>query len=368
MTDGQWLFATFLALYLVESIRWLPPQAVLLIGRGGEGGWKWQRPSATFRFRGRAAIFLPLLPPLPTWRITSEWGLVPSGEVLEAAPEDRGAPVLRIPWADLAPVAEDSRLRFTERLDLPTVNEAEARRFAAQLSTWQSLDPAARESAFLAEAARTLAQEPLKESLLAADYQTRWLRRLGSLMALWCYAGISWLYWRFGESPALLVGVAGLFVLMITQAIVFLAACKRQLNESGTAVPWRRLKTMGILLFPPMAIRAADHLLALQAPWSHPLAARGLVEEKRWQRAASETWRVAAYRPEGKGPGLGLGLEAQALHLFFQRLEVDILALDAPPENLTSTQSYCPRCRAVFTATTDVCADCGGVRLIQPST
>lgn len=363
MTDGQWLFATFLALYLMESIRWLPPQAVLLVGSGGEGGWKRVRPSATFRFRGRAAIFLPLLPPLQAWRLTSEWPLVPSEEVVAVAPEDRGAPALRIPWADLAPAAHDSRLRLTALLDLPVVNEAEARRLAAQLSAWKALEPAAQEAAFLAEAERTLAQAPLKESLLAADHGTRWLRWLGSSIAIWSYGGISWLYWRFGESNALLVGVIVLFGLMITQASVFLSASKRHRQNAGTAVPWRWLKTMGILLFPPMAIRAADHLLALQTPWSHPLAARGLVPEKSWQTAASEAWRMAAYQPEGQSPGL----EALALQQFFKSGGVAIQEWDAPPKKLDATQAYCPRCRAVFTASAGVCADCGGVRLIRPS-
>jgi hypothetical protein len=363
MTDGQWLFATFFALYLLESLRWLPPHTVLLVGSGRAGGWRWVRPSATFRLRGRGALFLPLWPPLPTWRLTSEWALVPSPETLDAAAEDTQLSALAVPWAQLTPAAIGADLQLTPATQLPLANEAEALRWAALLQQWQGLAPAARAAAFAAEAQRSLDPVALQEGLHAAEQETRWLRRLGGFIALWCYGVIAGLYWRFGESSLLLVGVAVLVGLMLTQAVLFGRLCKKRARCGEPPVPWWRVKAVGILLFPPMAIRAADALLSLQAPWFHPLASRQLVADKTWHQAALSTWRAAVYRPgwQQSPPGI----EAQLWRRHFTEAGITIDPLDAPPE--PPVPAYCPRCRAVFTAETRTCADCGGVALVHPS-
>lgn len=365
MTDGQWLFITFLALYWVESLRWLPPQTVLLVGRGGDGGWRWVRPSSRFRLAGRAAVVLPMWPPLAVWRICSEWVFLPEADHLEIAAEERGGARLKIPWSALQPRVDGARLGLTAQLTVPTVDEAEAQLWVVRLKEWKEMASAAREAAFVAGAERSLETGPMRAELKQAEAETRWLRRLGSVITLWCYGLISAVYWRFGESVWLLLAVAVLLGLMFAQALLFVGCCRRRSRLGQPAVPWWRVKTLGILLFPPLAIRAADALLVLQTHGTHPLAGRGLVAEPDWQAAAALTWREAVYRPGWKKAD-GLRMEGQVWRDFFEREKVRIETLDRAPHavEMGDAAAYCPRCLALFHAGVTVCADCDGVELI----
>ena len=365
MTDGQWLFLTFLALYLVESLRWLPPQSVLLTGHSAAGGWRWRPASARFQFRGRAAVFLPLLPPLRAWRITCPWRWVPEPDGLRVKAEDSTAPDRLLPWADLHPRAEDSTLWLTRHHSLPAATPAEAEHLAAQAQAWQSLTPEQRAAAFTEDALRQLCPAQARQDAAEAARQTRALRLLGSVILVWSYGGITWLYWRLGESAWLLGAVAGLFLLMLAQALLFARACRKSLRQHQRPVPWWKFKTLGILLFPPMAIRAADHLLALSPAPQHPLAAIHLVPERDWQTAALRLWRQTRYCPGWQTAAPGSDLELDTLRRFFDREKADIPALDTPPPATAQDTRYCPRCHALFTDTAATCADCGGVELAR---
>jgi hypothetical protein len=152
---------------------------------------------------------------------------------------------------------------------------------------------------------------------------------------------------------------------MLAQALLFVGRCRRRLRLGQPAVPWWRVKTLGILLFPPLAIRAADALLVLQTHGTHPLAGRGLVAEPDWQAAVALTWREAVYRPGWKKAD-GLRMEGQVWRGFFEREEVRIETLDRAPHavEMGDAAAYCPRCQALFHADVTVCADCDRVELI----
>jgi hypothetical protein len=369
MTDGQWLFLTFLVLYLVESLRWLPPKHALLIGSGQALGWRWRRPSARFQFRGQAAVFLPCLPPIQAWQITCPWPWVPEHAGLRIKAEDASAPDSVIPWSDLRPRTEEQILWLSERQSLLALNPAEATRWLEQVQAWQKLPPEQQAAAFKEEAHRLLDPEQAKEAATQADRQTRALRWLGSGILIWCYGGITWLYWRLGESPWLYGGVIGLFLLMLAQALLFVHACRSKVRQGRKAIPWWGFKTLGILLFPPMAIRAADHLFATQDTYYHPLADKHLVPENAWLAAALQTWRETLYRPGWKtpNPDPDARLEVQTLHQFLaeQKVDIDTLDTDNAPQTTAQDPQYCPRCRALFTAAATSCADCGGIELFQ---
>jgi hypothetical protein len=367
MTDGQWLFLTFLVLYLVETLRWLPPQCGLLVGQGGTGGWRWQRPSVRFQFGGRSAVFLPFLPPLQTWQITCPWHWMPEEGGLRIKAEESGSPERLIPWPELRPRTEESTLLLTDHRRLLTPNATEATRLANQLQAWQKLAPAQRAAAFTTEALRLLDPEHAKETATLADHPTRALRWLGSGILIWCYGGITWLYWRLGESSWLYGGVIGLFLLMLTQALLFVWACRKRVRQGRKTIPWWGFKMLGILLFPPMAIRAADPFFATQDTFYHPLAGRHLVSEKSWLAAALQTWRDTLYRPGWKKTPPESRLEVQTLRQFLaaQKVDIDTLDTDNAPSTTARDPQYCPRCRALFTAAATSCADCGGIELCR---
>jgi hypothetical protein len=55
----------------------------------------------------------------------------------------------------------------------------------------------------------------------------------------------------------------------------------------------------------------------------------------------------------------------KSIEEFVKQCGLDPKELTQPPEQADETcRSYCPRCRAQFTTTEGVCADCGGLPLV----
>ncbi len=364
MTDGQWLFVTFLALYLVECLRWLPPQAFLFQGRPETGKLRWRRAGMRFRLVARAPVLLPWLPPFPAWSLGSTWRLVPEASGLRVKADSARARDRILPWEQVEPRLRDGRLLLAEQTELITSGEREAAAWRDLCQHWKSLPPEQRGAAFTEWALTNADPEKLRQKLEGAETRTHELRVVGFTLFGWCYGVISLIYWLRGEGPALLTALAILLTLLAGQAYFFRRACQ----AAGPNAPahWR-WKLLGMLFFPPMAMRAADHLLAATDLPPHPLAARPWMKPEAWQALARELWRDARYRPGWSTPEAAPNPEEQALRAILAQAGVTPEELDPAPE-APAGQRWCPRCHALFSAPeASYCQDCGGVELAGPA-
>lgn len=353
MTDGQWLFTVFAALYLLECVRWLPGTAVVLTGAGSF--WQTRRPVAPIQLAQLKPLLLPILPPQPLHLITLPWPLAPCDTGLEVCGTDDSRSAI-IAWDELSPEVEGPQLHLcpTHRLRLP--DEKLAAEWQQRLVAWKGMNDTARAQDFLKFARRTLDSEALTKTAARLSEQSRALRWLAASIFVWTFGVITGIYRWFGEGPEVLAAAAGLFVLLWAQAVVFWRAAKR--GQPG--LRHRFWKTLAIAFLPQHAMRAADLLCRAEVTNAHPLASHGLLEEAAWRRLAVDFWKAARYGFDRSAP-----LQLQALETCFRHHGLDPAELEAAPVRESGSEAYCPRCLAQFRTAAAVCQDCGGITLRQ---
>ncbi len=363
MTDGQWLFVTFLALYFIECLRWWPPQTLLIHGNPEKRRLAFRRPLAIFSIAGRCPLLLPWLPPFPVWQAVSAWRLIPERDAMRVKADGVRARDELIPWERLALSQDAERLRLAAGVEVIATCEAEATALRALCESWQNLPATQRGAAFADWALSGNDTDAFLMRLSEARELTRGLRLLGGVIWVWCYAGISLIYWRLGEGALLYASLVVLGGLLLAQALLFRRVCKKR-APAHTAPAYWPLKMLGMMFFPPMAIRAADHLLMPDAPPFHPLAAMSLLPEG-GRELARHWWREARYLPGWSQPDRTPGSEEQALRTLFAANEMDLNEVDPPPPNL-AVMKGCPRCHAAFDSPqASHCQDCSGVELAE---
>lgn len=356
MTDGQWLFAVFATLYLLECVRWLPLRTVLLSGSGGKGGWTAGEPLPQAQSRGAGAFLLPVLPPMQCHLATMAWPVSPREEGLEV--QDDAGTAARIPWSSMAVGIEGATLHLdaVTRARLPS--EAAAREWRDRVRAWAAMSQADRERDFQKAAKAALDVERVTDLARGLSDGTKWLRILAAVILVWCFGVITILYRWFGESPLALAAAGILLALQLAQAALFLRVARR----AQFPVAHRWWKALAIALLPQMSTRAADIVCEAVTLLPHPLAARELLGDEEWTREARRFWREARH-PTGAKSGAPLTIEAAALQRFFEKQKIALADLEPPPERAGDARSYCPRCLTVFQIEPGACADCGGVEL-----
>ena len=356
MTDGQWLFAVFAALYLLECVRWLPLRAVVLSGSGGKGGWTASGPLPQAQSRGAGAFLLPVLPPMQCHLVAMAWPVSPREEGLEV--RDGAGAEVRVPWEALAVKIEGATLHLeaATRARLPC--EAAAREWRDRARAWTAMSQADRERDFQKAAKAALDVERVTELARTLSESTKWLRILAAVILVWCFGVITLVYRWHGESPLALATAGVLLALQLAQAVLFLRIARR----ARFPVAHRWWKALAIALLPQMSTRAADFVCKAVTLLPHPLAARELLGDERWTREARRFWREARH-PAGARSDAPPSIEAAALQRFFERQKIALADLEPPPERSGDARSYCPRCLTVFQIEPGACADCGGVEL-----
>jgi hypothetical protein len=353
MTDGQMLFAVFVLLYLIESLR-LMPATVWVAAGAGSSHWGMLRPWSRFQIGAGSPLLLSPLPPMQAHTLALPWMFVPEHESLRVRLTDSRS--VHIAWDKLAPGAEETTLHLDAVTRLRMPSKALAELWQQRLEEWRGLTPDQRRSAFLKYARTTLDTKSATKSAVETARNTRSMRLLSTIHCMWCFGVISVLYHRFGDSLIVLVAAAVLLVLQFIQCWLFLR-CTR---NNKMAIPYRRWRALGIAVLPQQAMRAFDVVnLTTEEEPPHPLAWRGLLDEPRWLENARRFWREARYVP-GWVQNEALPLEAEAMLKFFRLEDVRANAYDPP---WTGKLPTCPRCGAEYQSGTATCADCGGVEL-----
>lgn len=357
MTDGQTLLAVFVLLYLTECLRLVPSAAWMAAG-ASKSAWSAFRPWTRLQIGVGSPLLLSPLPPMQAHALALPWVFVPGSESLRVQLTDSMS--VRIAWDLLALRVEESTLHLDASTRVRLPSKALAELWRQRLTEWHGLTPDQRRSAFLKYARTTLDTKAAIKHARASAQFTRSLRLCATLHFIWCFGVISVLYHRFGDSLVVLVAVGVLLLLQFTQSWLFLRATRK----NPTAIPHRRWRALGIAFLPQLVMRAFDVVnLTTDVEPPHPLAWRGLVDEKRWLQSARQFWRETRYVP-GWPQNETPSLEAEALQKFFRHEGIQETDYDPPAE---AKLPACPRCGAEYQSGIAACSDCGGVELRQPA-
>ncbi len=355
MTDGQTLFAVFALLYLIECLRLMPSTAWMAAG-GGKSRWGVIRPWSKLHVAGGSPLLLSAVPPMNAHTTALPWLFVPEENGLHVRLTDDMTTL--VGWDSLQPHAEEATLHLDGSTHVKLTSPALARIWAQRLSEWRKLTPDKRRGAFLNHARTSLDTKAAEKAAHEAAQRSRGLRRMATVLVMWCFGVISALYHRFGDGIIVLSAGGMLLLLQFVQCWLFLRAT-RSLKE---LVPHRRWRALGVAFLPQLAMRAGDAVsFATDKEPPHPLAWRPLLDDKEWLAHARQFWREARYVP-GWSQDIPLSAEAETLRVFFTHEGVAEEDYDPPPAGKLPT---CPRCGAEFKAGTTACKDCGGVKLRQ---
>ncbi|MDB6003694.1 MAG: hypothetical protein JWR15_681 [Prosthecobacter sp.] len=357
MTDGQTLFAVFALLYLIECLRLVPSTAWMAAG-SSKSGWSTLRPWMRWQIGGGSPLLLSALPPMQAHAVAMPWLFVPDETGLRVRLTDSMS--VHVAWDNLAPRVEESTLHLDAATQVRLPSKTLAELWRQRLVEWRDLKPEQRPSAFLKNARATLDTECAGKSALETALLTRPLRRLATLHFIGCFGAMSVLYHRFGDSLIVLAAAGVLMLMQFIQSWLFL----RTTRKDKAAITHRRWRALGIAFLPQLAMRAFDAVnLTTDAEPPHPLAWRGLLNDKRWLQHAGKFWREARYVP-GWSQNESLPLEAEALQKFFRHEGIAEVDYDPPSEAKLPT---CPRCGAEYQSGMTACTDCGGVELRSPA-
>ena len=357
MTDGQTLLAVFVLLYLIECLRLVPSTAWMAAGTG-QSGWSLLRPWMRLQIGSGSPLLLPPLPPMQAHALALPWVFVPEHDSLCVRLTDSMS--VSIAWDQLALSAEETTLHLNTATRVRLPSKALAALWRQRLTEWRGLTPDQRRSAFLKHARTTLDTQSASKSATSTAKLTRTLRLCATIHFMWCFGAMSVLYHRFGDSLAVLTAAGVLVLLQFIQSWLFL----RSTRKSTHIIPHRRWRALGIAFLPQLAMRAFDVVnLTTDAEPPHPLAWRGLLDEKCWLKNARQFWRETRYVP-GWAQSEPLPLAAEALQKFFRHEGVEEADYDPPAAAKLPT---CPRCGAEYQSGITACSDCGGVELRQPA-
>lgn len=357
MTDGQTLFAVFALLYLVECLRLMPSMAWVAAG-AGKSRWKVLRPWARLQVGGGSPLLLSALPPMTAHTVALPWLFIPAVDGLRVRLADSMTTL--VAWDKMVPRAEEGTLHLDASTHVKLTSASLAQTWAVRLAEWRDLPPEKRRSAFLKQARASIDPKQAEKIANETAKITRGLRRLATILFVWCFGIISAVYHRFGDGILVLSAAGILLLLQMVQAWLFLR-CTRSIKHT---LPYRRWRALGIAFLPQLAMRAADAVsLATEEEPPHPLAWKTLLDDPEWLANARQFWREARYIP-GWPNSEALPPEAEALQTFFRQAELAESDYDVPS---TAKLPTCPRCGAEFQLGVPLCKDCGGVELREPA-
>lgn len=355
MTDGQTLFAVFALLYLIECLRLMPSQAWMAAG-AEKSRWGVIRPWSKLHVAGGSPLLLSALPPMNAHAVALPWLFVPEENSLRVRLADNMTTL--VAWENLQPHVEEATLHLDTITRVKLTSPALAKTWAHRLAEWGKLAPDKRRGAFLKHARTSLDTKAAEQAATEAAQRSRGLRRMATVLFVWCFGVISAVYHRFGDGFVVLSAGGVLLLLQFAQAWLFLRATR----SFKKLVPHRRWRALGTAFLPQLAMRAGDAAsFATDGEPPHPLAWKALLHEKEWLAHARQFWCEARYVP-GWQQNTPLSPEAEALRIFFTQEEVAEADYDPQPAGKLPT---CPRCGSEFKAGTVACKDCGGVELRQ---
>jgi hypothetical protein len=384
MSDLELLFLVLALLYAWECACWFHRGSAAVrtwLGRR----WKIVHPGALLGNQRGGFIFAPPLPPL---------GRILAGHQLPLSVSPQGAlacvaPSLNpgwrppqsgsfLPWDQVQTArAAGRKVLANGRVLLRTDSPSFARHLARLLRELGAIPAGERERAI---------QKLFHDSLDDKAVRRRWqqfLERTG-VMRVWTNSLVLFLFllaplvirhWGLKRTwPAL-----GAVLLAHTLATAFLFLRAHKALFAG-AREERFTHFLTTLLSPATAARALDLLSRELLDSFHPLAIAGVFcPRAEFESFAERILREIRYPALPTVPSNQANLDRierssraalqAAVESFLERMGIDPAKLVQPPAPADATcRSYCPRCRAQFTAGAETCPDCGGLRLVAFAT
>lgn len=380
MTDGQALYLTLVALYLLEGLAWAPRGSLALVARSSARAAPALPHRTLGNARGGAVLGWPFLPEatiflVPQWPVSlspdAALGWVAESLDLEERATHTGS--LK-PFDAISGVRAEGRevLVDGERI-VEAASPTLARRVAGALQELRDLPREARAAAIETLIAAQLDVGAARARVAAYYKETAALRVASLALVVIAFAGAPAIALQGGIERTWPLVLGAIYLGAWVVSALWVRAHRRLAPED-------RLERWGVALLialvPVTAMRAADHLARRALHGLHPLAAAAalaprehleplaahLIRDARWPRlpacpgedpealAAEAHWRAA----------LGRRIEALAREL---GLDPDALAAPPPPSGEREGERPCPRCHAWYGAEAAACEDCGGIPL-----
>lgn len=376
MSDGEALLVVLAFLYGSDCFAWLRQGSIALCSAWGR---RYRVHAGSGVLSNGHGSLLPLnpLPPFGRLYLTHPLPISVSPEGIAAANLHSLAPtggpgpgVTAFKYEQISAVSSDGSVVW--------VNNA---RFARCGTTAQ-----ATELAELIRAAKTAKQhkrEPLirefleqqlsvKEAsnrLKAARPHLLHLTILSTAFFLFLFLLLPWMAMRTSASAVLIKGALGAVLLAGTTALVYYRAHARLFPRERFE---RISSVVKMILCPPMAIQAVNHLTIPLLATFHPVAVISVLKARNAPLFLQSLLRRQKYavRANMQEPAtLAIcewfdELQSELVIRFLKETEPTLLQTAfAPPTKEDNAVTYCPRCLSQYESSTADCPDCPGVKL-----
>lgn len=344
-----------IALFLWESILWVPLRGVVLRKRWSGRSWRVLDPRAVFATRelGLAPMSVPPDANLAPCQAPPLIALPDGQGFLIETSDGRLLPLKDLNWDDLKEdqhhfIAGPIKTRITSHRWIAMLRRARKRGMdldRAVISAWKhALSPVRSE------------REWRRWKMVS-----RPLALYGSLLAVGFLAGLPTIYSYRGGMAAIQFAL-GLWILMFAISAQLWWLSKRVYPEVAAAL---RMDALLSLLVPFHAMRAMEIASVHAMGCTHPAAMLIAAGDLKNPWLASFVRRLlhplTGNEPEFEFARTLLPLIGNSLRV----AGISISSYDIPPEtgDDPSCKRYCPRCHGRFLAEVSTCSDCGGMRL-----
>ena len=373
MSDATGLLVVLALLYLSERLLWVPRGAVIFI-RPFRGEW---RRGAPMPFAGNDRGALAWLPAAgvavvahaPRLSVSEAGACAFEAEVFGfegRAPQ----PLLAAAFEEMTDVeVAYTELRVNGAKWAVFPSERAARRTADACREWRGLRGQARREAIRRDLETRFGVEAARRAVTDSLSAVAGVRRAGTALWMLIFVAGPLAVGALGFARAWLgLAVAGLCLHGLV--LVLFARAHRRVRPGERAE--RIMHIVKKILCPPMAIRAADPILAVALEQAHPAAAAmALCPPIEAESFCRGVYRDLAHpMPMPEMSPLAAHVEAAYRRDLLETLAPRLRAAgwqpeswEEPDDTLEDERSYCPRCHTHFSAAEGTCADCGGLAL-----
>ncbi|MEJ7728520.1 MAG: hypothetical protein WKG00_04835 [Polyangiaceae bacterium] len=378
MSGELTLYATLVAVYLLECLVWVPRGAVAFVA-GAAGRARLVFPSRTFSTPRGGVIIGRLLPGTLSTFVVPQWPLSMDargvlGWVAECLAGDERALHTGAywRWEDMPRIDADLRKVVVDGETLALLPSARfATDVAAILREVRALPEAERPVRLEAIRRRLFDVAAVQRRIAELETGTTSLRLASACVAAIVFCGLPLLTLRFGLERAWPLALAAVYLPSWVVTVLFVRAHHR-------ISPHARLERWGnaalCALLPLSAVRATDALARTLLHGLHPLAVGvAVLDRPELERFVAALLRDAHHpRHPVCSADAEEAAQVEAAHRMAMRGLVEEAARSAgldpaavlrAPEPEEGTSGFCPRCLAQYQAAGTRCEDCGGVPL-----
>ena len=378
MSEELTLYATLVAVYLVECLVWVPRGAVAFVARAA-GRARLAFPSRTFSTPRGGVVVGRLLPGTLSAFVVPQWPLSMDdrgvlGWVAECLAGDERALHTGAyrRWEDMPRIEADLRKVVVDGETLATLPSARfATHVAATLREVRALPEAQRRARLEAIRRRLFDVAGVQRRIAELETASASLRVASVCVAAIVFGGLPLLTARFGLERAWPLALAAVYIPSWVVTVLFVRA-HRRISPHARLERWGNAALCALL--PLSAVRAADALARTLLHGFHPLAVGvAVLDRPELERFVAALLRDARHPRHPVCPGdAAEATQVEAAHraAMLGLIEdaarsagVDPAAVLRAPEREEGSSGFCPRCLAQYEAAGVRCEDCGGVPL-----